>query len=152
MKLIPPDQKQRARNLRNNATPAERRLWCALRNNQLEGFKFSRQIAIGPFIADLVCRKQWLVIEIDGGQHGGQDDLDRQHFIEREGYRVLRFWNAQVLRDTDMVVGIIARALRGGETHPRPLPLAGGEQRPTPPVPGGGKEHTPRVPGGQKET
>jgi very-short-patch-repair endonuclease len=129
VKLIPVEQQKRARELRNNATPAERRLWQALRASQLDGFKFSRQIAIGPFIADLVCRKERLVIEIDGGQHGDESDIGRQHFIEMQGYRVLRFWNGQVMRDLDIVVAIILSALHEGQNPP-----------PTPPVPGGEKE------------
>ena len=119
----------RARELRNNATPAERRLWQALRASQLDGFKFGRQIAISPFIADLVCRTQRLVIEIDGGQHGNAVDQARQTFIENQGYRVLRFWNYQVMRDLDIVVGSILSALREGQNPP-----------PTPPVPGGEKK------------
>jgi very-short-patch-repair endonuclease len=129
MKLIPPDQKQHARTLRNNASPAERRLWQTLRASQLGGRKFSRQIAIGPFIADLVCRKQWLVIEIDGGQHGLPVDFAQQHFIKREGYRVIRFWNDQVMRDTDMVIGVIRQALLDRWCPPPTPPVSGGEQQ-----------------------
>ena len=129
VKLIPPDQKMLARDLRNNVTPAERRLWQALRASQLEGFKFSRQIAIGPFIADLVCRTQRLVIELDGSQHGNAVDQARQAFIEAQDYRVLRFWNYQVMQDLDIVVSIILSALREGQNPP-----------PTPPVPGGEKK------------
>jgi very-short-patch-repair endonuclease len=129
VKLIPPEQKQRARVLRNNATPAERRLWQLLRASQLDGFKFSRQIAIGPFIADLVCRKEKLVIELDGGQHGDARDIARQRFIEARGYRVLRFWNHQVLNDPDMVFEVVRSALLQEKSPP-----------PTPPVPGGEKE------------
>ena len=131
VKLIPPPQKMRTRELRKNATPAERRLWQALRASQLEGFKFSRQIAIGPFIADLVCRTQRLVIELDGGQHGNAVDRARQMFIENQGYRVLRFWNYQLMRDLDIVVGVILSALHEGQNPP-----------PTPPVPGGEKAET----------
>ena len=129
LKLIPAEQQERARSLRNNATPAERKLWQALRASQLEGFKFSRQIAIGPFIADLVCRKQHLVVEIDGGQHGDASDIARQRFIEAQGYRVLRFWNYQVMRDLDFVITIILEALQAAQNPP-----------PTPPVPGGEKD------------
>ena len=75
-----------------------------MRASQLDGFKFSRQIAIGPFIADLVCGQQQLVIEIDGGQHGDAADMRRQHHIEAQGHRVLRFWNAQVINDIEFVV------------------------------------------------
>ena len=129
VKLIPAEQQQRARAMRNNATPAERKLWQAVRASQLDGFKFSRQIAIGPFIADLVCRKQRLVVEIDGGLHGDASDIARQRFIEAQGYRVLRFWNYQVMRDLDFVVAIMLAALQAGQNPP-----------PTPPVPGGEKE------------
>jgi very-short-patch-repair endonuclease len=129
VKLIPAQQQERARALRNNATPAERKLWQALRASQLEGFKFSRQIAIGPFIADLVCRKQRLVVEIDGGQHGDAPDIARQQFIEAQGYRVLRFWNDQVMSDIDIVCAIILQSLLSAQDPP-----------PTPPVPGGEKE------------
>ncbi len=129
VKLIPAEQQKRARAMRNDATPAERKLWQALRASQLEGFKFSRQIAIGAFIADLVCRKQCLVVEIDGGLHGNASDIARQRFIEAQGYRVLRFWNYQVMRDLDLVAAIILDALQAGQNPP-----------PTPPVPGGEKE------------
>ena len=128
VKLIPPAQKVRARDLRNNATPAERRLWQALRASQLDGFKFSRQIAIGPFIADLVCRRHRLVIEIDGAHHGHAADLARQAFVEAQGYRVLRFWNHQVMQDPDIVVGIISSALRDRQSPPPTPPVPGGEQ------------------------
>ena len=128
VKLIPAEQQKRARAMRNNATAAERKLWQALRASQLEGFKFSRQIAIGPFIADLVCRKQRLVVEIDGGLHGDASDIARQRFIEAQGYRVLRFWNYQVMRDLDFVVAIILETLQADQNPP-----------PTPPVPGGEK-------------
>ncbi len=134
-RTIPWQQQSRARDLRNNATPAERRLWLQLRASQLEGWKFSRQIAIGPYIADLVCRKARLVIEIDGSHHGEAVDAARQRYIEAQGYRVLRFWNSQVLNDLDMVIALIRAALAEGTSHPQPLalravcdsPQAGGE-------------------------
>ena len=126
VKLIPAEQQERARAMRNNATAAERKLWQALRACQLEDFKFSRQIAIGPFIADLVCRKQRLVVEVDGGLHGDASDIARQRFNEAQGYRVLRFWNHQVMRDLDFVVAIILETLQADQNPP-----------PTPPVPGG---------------
>ena len=82
MKLIPAEQQERAREPRNSATPAGRKLWQALPCSQLDGFKLSRQIAIGPCIADLVCRQKKLVIELDGGQPDDAADIDRQQFIE----------------------------------------------------------------------
>jgi very-short-patch-repair endonuclease len=127
-------QKQRARELRSQPTPAERKLWTALRASQLEGFKFSRQIAIGPFIVDLVCRKHLLVIEIDGGQHGDAADVARQRYIEAQRYRVLRLWNHKVMNDLDMVFGINREALIMGQDPP---PTAGAARRLRLPVPGG---------------
>ncbi|KAB7649097.1 DUF559 domain-containing protein [Polymorphobacter fuscus] len=116
------EQLTKARQLRSNATPAERKLWQALRASQLNGHKFSRQIAVGPYIADLVCRKQRLVIELDGSQHGGAADLARQHYIEAHGYRVLRFWNWQAVDHTEMVVAIIAEALAPEAPTEAPTP------------------------------
>ncbi len=126
MKLIPPLQKARAAALRVDATEAERRLWRHLRQRQLGGHKFSRQIAIGPYIADLVCRSQMLIVEVDGGQHGGADDIRRQGVIEALGYRVLRFWNNDVLANTD---GVLLSILAALEKSPPPAPpVPGGEQ------------------------
>ena len=90
---------QRSRDLRINATPAERKLWSVLSNRQLCGVRFNRQVVIRPFICDLVARSVRLVIEIDGGQHGEAIAYDqaRTAFLEAKGYRVIRFWNNDVL-------------------------------------------------------
>ena len=86
-----PRPTQRAQQLRNNATDAERKLWRYLRNRQLEGFKSSRQMPVGPFICDFLCRERGLVVEVDGGQHAENDqDARRTAFLEREGLRVIR--------------------------------------------------------------
>jgi very-short-patch-repair endonuclease len=100
-----------ARKLRRNSTEAERRLWARLRSRQLEGAKFVRQFAIGPYVADFACRAQHLVIELDGGQHGGAADAERTQLIERFGYRVLRFWNHEVVENLDGVVEAIAEEI-----------------------------------------
>src|ERR1700730_11531687 len=106
---------ERARELRANATPAERRLWSRLRGHRLDGYKFSRQYAIGQYIADFACRAEHLVIELDGGVHGNDraelGDAQRAAYLEKCGYRLLRFWNLDVLADTDRVVGVIRSAL-----------------------------------------
>ncbi len=104
---------KRARDLRNNATDHERRLWMELRNRRFHGLKFSRQIPIGPFICDFVCRRQMLVIELDGGQHSANVDADarRTRFIESAGYRVLRFWNHEVTENLEGVLHAIGEAL-----------------------------------------
>ena len=108
-----PRQTKRAQNLRNNATDAERRLWLHLRARQLEGFKFSRQMPVGPFICDFMCRERRLIVELDGGQHADNaSDARRTEFLEAEGYRVIRFWNNDVLENVDGVLQVIAEALK----------------------------------------
>lgn len=104
----------KARALRNDTTDAEKRLWRHLRGRQLEGFKFRRQHAIAGYIADFACPEAKLVIELDGGQHAEQLDYDteRTRKIEVNGYRVLRFWNDDVLLRTDAVLDEILRCLR----------------------------------------
>ncbi len=103
----------RARDLRLNATDAERRLWQHISARQVAGVRFNRQVPIGPFICDFVSRSVKLVIEVDGGQHDWQaeDDARRTRFLETQGYRVLRFWNNDVLQNPEGVVLAIERAL-----------------------------------------
>jgi very-short-patch-repair endonuclease len=102
-----------ARDLRNNATEAERLLWRYLRRRQLKGFKFRRQRPIGPYICDFVCLETSIVIELDGNQHIAQAtyDSNRDAFLRSQGFRVLRFWNADVLSQTDSIVAAIYEAL-----------------------------------------
>jgi very-short-patch-repair endonuclease len=108
-----PTKTSRARRLRHDATDAERRLWYRLRARQIDGAKFVRQEPIGPFVADFVCREQHLVIEVDGGQHATDPrDAVRDRWLREHGYRVLRFWNNDVLRNTEGVLEAIAEALR----------------------------------------
>ena len=119
-----------AQSLRNNATSAERALWRHLRNRALDGHKFSRQMPVGPFVCDFLCREARLIIEVDGGQHCEcERDLSRTAFLEGQGYRVIRFWNNNVLENVEGVVAMIkAEFARSGQPHPQPLPQAGGEQ------------------------
>ena len=101
------------RKLRGQLTDAERKLWYALRDRRLGGFKFVRQEAIGPYIADFVCRDKNLVIEVDGGQHAENPrDLVRDSYLSNEGYRVLRFWNNDVLSNREDVLLMILDALK----------------------------------------
>jgi very-short-patch-repair endonuclease len=110
-----------ARELRNNATEAERRLWLHLRRCQLGGFKFRRQRPIGRYICDFVCLEASLIVELDGSQHVMQlpYDLNRDAFLRSVGYRVLRFWNGQVLAETEGVVDTIYEALHRPEMDGR---------------------------------
>jgi very-short-patch-repair endonuclease len=111
---------QRARNLRANSTKAELRLWRHLRSRGLMGHKFVRQEPIGPYIVDFVCREQRLVIEVDGGQHAtNRRDLVRDRWLAEHHYRVLRFWNNDVLGNTEGVLEMITAALPP-ESPPHP--------------------------------
>src|SRR4249919_1766768 len=98
--------KQFAKHLRVNQTDAERLLWRHLRNRQLEGDKFRRQQTIGPYIVDFVCFENKLIVEIDGGQHAVTAAYDRRrtNFLESEGFHVMRFWNNEVLGNTQSVL------------------------------------------------
>ena len=94
-----------ARNLRRNQTDAERLVWSKLRGRQLNGAKFRRQFPLPPYIADFCCEDALLIVEIDGGQHAEavEADKERTAFFEQEGYRVVRFWNNDVLENIDGV-------------------------------------------------
>ena len=105
--------KQRARNLRRNSTDAERALWSIFRDRGLRGYKFRRQVPIGPYIVDFVCYQSKLIVEVDGGQHQEQKPYDdaRTSWLESEGFAVLRFWNNDVLANRAGVVEVIISAL-----------------------------------------
>jgi len=105
--------KHLARELRKNQTDAEKLLWSRLRNRQLEGCKFRRQEPIGPFIVDFVCLEIALILELDGGQHSMQRERDdqRTHYLQTLGYRVLRYWNHEVLNEIDAVLETIRNAV-----------------------------------------
>jgi very-short-patch-repair endonuclease len=109
-------QWERARRLRNAATDAERHLWRHLRLGQLAGYKFRRQYPIDRYIVDFVCIPARLVVELDGGQHidAADHDAHRTRIIATHGYRLLRFWNDDVLLRTDAVLEQIFRQLVGG--------------------------------------
>ena len=95
-----------ARTLRKQSTDAERLLWKHLRNRRMEGHKFKRQITIEPYIVDFVCLEKKLIIEADGGQHTEQKTYDAQRSsrLQAMGYRVLRFWNHEILNETECVL------------------------------------------------
>jgi very-short-patch-repair endonuclease len=111
--MIHPVITQSARTLRQNMSSAERRLWYLLRRKQLDGFRFRRQQPIGSFIVDFVCLKERLVIELDGGSHTetqGYDEV-RTAWLEAKGFRVLRFWNNDVLGNQEAVIDRILEVL-----------------------------------------
>ncbi len=105
--------KDNARYLRKNLTDAERKLWLMLRNRRFYGYKFRRQYWIEKYIVDFICIEKNLIIELDGGQHIEQKEYDekRARRLMDLNYRVIRFWNDQVLRDCDEVLGEIHRRL-----------------------------------------
>lgn len=106
---LPAWHKQRARQLRSSATDAEVRLWYYLRAGRLGGLKFRRQHPMPPYIADFYCDAAKLVVELDGSQHGGDKDARRTLSLEAQGVRVLRFWNDQLLKETEAVLQEIHR-------------------------------------------
>jgi very-short-patch-repair endonuclease len=110
---------QRARRLRRTATKAEAALWYRPRSRGLNGYKFVRQEPIGPYTVDLVCRECRLVVELDGGQHADNPrDAVRDKWLVDHNYRVLRFWNNDVLGNMAGVLEIIATALAEAPPHP----------------------------------
>jgi len=98
-----------AKNLRKRTTDAERTLWNYLRAGRLDGLKFRRQQVIENYIVDFVCFEKRLVIEVDGGQHAEEAEADRvrDEWLGREGYKVLRLWNLEVLTNIEGTVELI---------------------------------------------
>ncbi|MDP6550493.1 MAG: endonuclease domain-containing protein [Dehalococcoidia bacterium] len=103
----------KARELRKGSTESERSLWKHLRMRQINGYKFRRQQPIGRYIVDFVNFERRVVIELDGGHHSQQIVYDsiRTAWLEAQGYQVLRFWNNQILKETEAVKAIILKAL-----------------------------------------
>jgi len=122
--------RDRARELRKNPTEAERKLWKHIRFRQLGGHKFRRQHPVGPYIVDFVCLEKRLIVEVDGGQHCERVvyDAERRRWLEDQGFRVLRFWNNQVLTSVNVVKEVIAEALNSG-SNPHLYPPPQGEDK-----------------------
>jgi predicted GNAT family N-acyltransferase/very-short-patch-repair endonuclease len=117
----------RARTLRQNMTEAEMAVWGLMRSRQIDGYRFRRQVPLGPYIVDFACHAARLIIEIDGGQHdqSSTEETERNRFLEGQGYRILRFWNNDVLTNPEGVWVTISTELT--ENHPLPtLPHRGG--------------------------
>ena len=104
---------QNARRLRRDSTDTERRLWAVLRDRRLAGYRFRRQHPIANFIVDFACTKHRLIIEADGGQHADNEaDQRRTAALQSEGWRIIRFWNNDVLSNTEGVIEVILEALQ----------------------------------------
>jgi very-short-patch-repair endonuclease len=115
------DQWQFAKGLRKNMTDAEQLLWKHLRAQRLDGQKFRRQQPIGRYIVDFVHFGARLIVEADGGQHNGSDrDEARDAWLKRQGFRILRFWNHEILPQTDAVLTVILDALHASAPNNRP--------------------------------
>jgi len=127
MKLIrnDPALKQRRRELRRNRTEAEQTFWAHVRDRRFLGLKFIRQYSAGPYILDFYCPKMKLAIELDGGQHtedcNKEYDAARSAYLKSQGIDVMRFWNHEVLQETDSVLNMIAQKI----TPPSPLTSRG---------------------------
>ena len=114
-----------ARKLRREMTDAERVLWSHLRGQQM-GARFTRQFPVGGCVVDFACRSLRLAIECDGGQHSVEVDAERTASVEAHGYRLIRFWNHDILQNTNGVLEAIAREIEiARATNPSPLTEGG---------------------------
>ncbi len=100
-----------SKRLRKTSTPWERKLWYYLRGGRFSGLKFKRQVPIGNYIVDFCCHEKRLVIELDGGGHSEQQqhvhDLEKDNYLEQEGYQILRFWNIDVDKNIEGILHTI---------------------------------------------
>lgn len=119
----------KARTLRRRFTDAELKLWNHLRGRQIGGEKFRRQQPLGRYVVDFVCLEKKLIVEVDGGQHAAPEyDRERTLWLESEGFRVIRFWNNEVLKDQEGVLDAIYKELKNSPS-PQPSPLKGEGER-----------------------
>lgn len=123
----PSDALANARALRAASTVAEQRLWYRLRAGRLSGLKFRRQHPIPPCIADFCCVSARLIVELDGSQHGGMVDSERVAYVRGQGFKVMRFWNNDVLQRTEAVLEEILQAAQERTLTPDPSPIGRGE-------------------------
>jgi very-short-patch-repair endonuclease len=125
---LPEDIRAYAREMRGRMTDAEALLWMLLRNRRIAGAKFRRQHPVGRYILDFYCDEKKLGIELDGGQHGEATGYDQQRdsWLQTQGIRILRFWNNQMLAETEAVMEAIYQALVESNSDKKvPLPQAG---------------------------
>ncbi len=130
MPRIAPDTTQKARRLRREQTAEERAIWVRIRHVRP---RFTRQLPVGRYVVDFACRSLRIVVELDGAQHLDNEGYDacRTAFLESLGWRVIRFWNAEVREDADGVAAAILAAVGGHRrpTHPQPLPSREGSAK-----------------------
>ena len=119
---LPTRTRDNAKRLRREMTDAERRLWKHLRAGRLEGFKFRRQHPVPPYVLDFCCVEVGLAIELDGSQHSEARDASRSRYLESQGWRIVRFWDNDVLNKMDAVVEAIWNILSRPTLSPTHLP------------------------------
>ena len=106
--------------MRSASTNAEHRLWQLVRAKRFADYKFRRQVPIDHYIADFLCAPSRLIVELDGGQHGGPDDLKRDAYLRAQGFRILRFWNNEIFDNEEAVMARIFDALQSPLPNPSP--------------------------------
>ncbi len=120
------EQQKFAKHLRRHMTDAEIKLWQHLRAHRLDGEKFRRQQPIGPYVVDFVHFGARLIVEADGGQHNGaQDDERRDAWLRTQGFKVMRFWNNEIMSNPDGVLAAITAAVTDDPLSPDPSPARG---------------------------
>jgi very-short-patch-repair endonuclease len=125
---LPTRTRNHSRHLRQAATEAEQKLWYCLRGGRLNGYQFRRQHAVPPYVVDFYCDARRLVIELDGSQHNVQVDEMRTRYLESLGMKILRFWDNEVLQQTNAVLEAILNTLEHRTLTPNPSPDGRGEQ------------------------
>lgn len=120
-----------AKAMRSKPTEAEQCLWYHLRAQRFMGLKFKRQKPVGSFIVDFICVQLRLIVEADGGQHGGARDNRRDAWLQAQGYTVLHFWNNDVLQNTESVLEMIRQVVLSLDPalSPGPSPASGRGER-----------------------
>ncbi|GAB2492957.1 endonuclease domain-containing protein [Pseudoxanthomonas sangjuensis] len=126
---LPSGTLENSRRLRRESTDAEHKLWQHLRGGRLAGLKFRRQHPVPPYIADFCCVEKKLIVELDGSQHTLETDAARTRYLETQGWCVQRFWDHDVLLQTEAVVDAIWNLAGKPDPHPNPSPDGRGAQR-----------------------
>ena len=129
MHRMKPEQRAFATAMRSSPKDAERKLWQFLRGDQLEGVRFRRQFTIGRYVVDFVSFEHRLIIEVDGGQHAeSAHDKERDAWLATQGFRILRFWNNDVMANMEGVFEVIGQAMRSPPPQPSPVKGEGAMQ------------------------
>ena len=123
---LPTKTLEYSRRLRREMTDVERKLWQYLRAGRFDDLKFRRQHPIPPYIADFCCIEKCLIVELDGAQHNTQVDAARTVFLESHGWSIMRFWDNDVLLETEAVLDAIWNAISCRTLSPTPLPTGEG--------------------------